>query len=318
MSKPIFLLLVAIAAIGWFAYDRFDTKWLEGFRLVGQSHSDATSGDNASTLCIASFNIEGFGLKTLDNPLVMDILVQTIRRFDLVAIQGIRADQTTATRQFMDRVNEEGHQYHCILGPPLGRDSPKQRLAFFFDEMKIETDHSASYTVRDPDDLLARPPLVAWFRTRGAATDRAFTFTLVNVDVDQAHANDELKALDDVFFKVRDDGRGEDDVIMLGSFHVDDQHLGELGHLSGVSAVICGMPTNTQQTEPCDNLVLHQPATVEFLGRSGVFDILREHNLTLEQARLVSEHLPVWAEFSVLEQGSDAAFANAATPVERR
>jgi hypothetical protein len=34
-----------------------------------------------------------------------------------------------------------------------------------------------------------------------------------------------------------------------------------------------------------------------------VFDFLREFNLTREQATAVSDHLPLWAEFSVYEGG---------------
>jgi hypothetical protein len=49
--------------------------------------------------------------------------------------------------------------------------------------------------------------------------------------------------------------------------------------------------------------MFQQPATSEFTGRAGVFDIVREFNLTLDEALEVSDHLPVWAEFSVYEGG---------------
>src|SRR5204863_6411769 len=52
-----------------------------------------------------------------------------------------------------------------------------------------------------------------------------------------------------------------------------------------------------------DNLVFDRTATQEFLGRSGVFDFLREYNLSEAQAKQVSDHLPVWAEFSIYEGG---------------
>ena len=46
-----------------------------------------------------------------------------------------------------------------------------------------------------------------------------------------------------------------------------------------------------------------ETTTPEFTGRGGVFDFLREFNLSLEQAEQVSDHLPLWAEFSVYEGG---------------
>ncbi len=32
-------------------------------------------------------------------------------------------------------------------------------------------------------------------------------------------------------------------------------------------------------------------------------DLMREYNLTMEQALEVSDHLPIWAEFSIYENG---------------
>ena len=55
-------------------------------------------------------------------------------------------------------------------------------------------------------------------------------------------------------------------------------------------------------------------ATVEFTGRGGVFDFLREYNLTLAQALEVSDRLPVWAEFSIYEGGQFGRVAQRSRP----
>jgi hypothetical protein len=44
-------------------------------------------------------------------------------------------------------------------------------------------------------------------------------------------------------------------------------------------------------------------ATAEFTGRSGVDDLIREFDLSMREAVETSDHLPVWAEFSVYEGG---------------
>ena len=64
------------------------------------------------------------------------------------------------------------------------------------------------------------------------------------------------------------------------------------------------MPTNTRGNAQYDNLLFHSQATTEFTGRGGVYDFMRVVNLTLDQALKVSDHLPVWAEFSVYEGGA--------------
>ena len=46
-------------------------------------------------------------------------------------------------------------------------------------------------------------------------------YELVNIQIDSGRATTELGLLDEVYRAVRDDGSGEDDVILLGSFAVD-------------------------------------------------------------------------------------------------
>jgi hypothetical protein len=48
---------------------------------------------------------------------------------------------------------------------------------------------------------------------------------------------------------------------------------------------------------------------MEFTGRAGVFDFGREYGLTDQQALLISDHFPVWAEFSVFEGGGATQMA---------
>ncbi|NQU24306.1 MAG: hypothetical protein HQ567_23740 [Candidatus Nealsonbacteria bacterium] len=40
---------------------------------------------------------------------------------------------------------------------------------------------------------------------------------------------------------------------------------------------------------------------VEHTGTCGVFDLMAEFGLSVDEALEVSDHLPVWAEFSVRE-----------------
>ena len=64
-----------------------------------------------------------------------------------------------------------------------------------------------------------------------------------------------------------------------------------------------GVPTTSHGTAMLDNIVMPVKATDEFNGRAGVFDFLRQYNLSIEQAHQVSDHLPVWAEFYANEGG---------------
>ena len=133
------------------------------------------------------------------------------------------------------------------------------------------------------------------------------------METDPEHVATELDALADVYRAVRDrsakgaDGRSEDDIILLGDLESDDSHLGQLNHLLGVAPPVSGLPSTVRGTQLLDNILLDRRATREFTGRVEVVDMLREFELTMTDAMAaameVSEHLPVWAEFSVYEGG---------------
>ncbi len=267
-----------------------------------------------STLRIASFNIQAFNNSKAAKPHVMDLLARIVREFDIVAVQEIRSRSDDLLPQFIEQINAAGRHYDYVIGPRQGRGPVRDQYAFLFDAATVEVDRTQLYSVADPDDLLLREPLVAWFRARGPPPDEAFTLTLVNVHVDPEQVAAELALLADVFRLVRDDGRGEDDVILLGTFYADDRLLQSQGRLPGITAAISGLPTNTASTEQRDNLLFDGRATDEFTGRSGVFDFLRQYNLSLQEALEVSDHLPVWAEFSVYEGGQPGRVATRLTP----
>lgn len=260
---------------------------------------------------IASFNIQVFGEQKVSNPDVVRILAEIVRHFDIIAVQEIRDEQQSLLPRFVEAVNAPGLRFDHMIGPRLGRTTSKEQYAYIFNTDTIEIDRRAAYTVADPDDLLHREPLVASFRCRRAEPDLAFTFTLINIHTDPTPQTlrEELTILDNVFQSVRSHPRGEDDVILLGDFNANYQHMGDLNRMPNLVFAVTNssagklLATNITGKAQYDNLVFDRAATQEFLGRSGVFDFLREYNLSQAQAKLVSDHLPVWAEFSVYEGG---------------
>ncbi len=321
MPKIKTLLFGAAAAIAaWVFLQKYDLQDL-GKIQIGPDAQTSTQKSPAKdplsppparstgSVRVATFNIQVFGNSKASKPQVMDVLARIVRNFDLVAIQEIRASDDDLLPNFVELVNSAGVHYDYVIGPRLGRTVSKEQYAFVFDLATIEVDRSQLYTVADPDDLLHREPLVGWFRVRGPSPDQAFTFSLVNIHTDPDETEQELNVLDDVYRVVRDDGRLEDDVIILGDLNVDDRNLGQLGQISGMTWVVSGTPTNTRGTSQYDNIVFQRQATSEFTGRAGIFDYMRQYNLSMEEALEVSDHLPVWAEFSAYEGGQPGRIA---------
>jgi endonuclease/exonuclease/phosphatase family metal-dependent hydrolase len=266
---------------------------------------------------IASFNIQIFGDSKASKPHIMWTLAAIVQNFHVVAIQEIRTQDDYFIDNFLrNYVNQNGRAYDKVVGPRLGRSNSKEQYAFIYDTAAIEVNPHI-ITINDPDDLLHREPLVAMFRVRGPPPQQAFTFVLVNIHTDPDETDTELDALAQVYQVVRRSSGGEDDIIVLGDLNVDDQHLGRLGQLEGIRPIVRGVYTNTRQTALYDNIVIHQPSTAEFSGRGGVYNFEQIHKLTREQAVQVSDHLPVWAEFSAYESAAPGRVATREIPTIR-
>ena len=318
-KSTIFVLALICGVIGFFVFQRYELRSIDGgIQIVERTQEQGVFGVSApqkpaihagETIRVASFNIQVLGDSKIEKPHVMDLLSRIIRQFDVVAIQEIRSRNQDIVPRFIDLINATGRRYDYVISDRLGRTDQKEQYAFIFDTASIEIDRHQLYVINDPDDVVHREPFVGWFRARGPAADQAFTFSLVNVHVDPDETDVELDAMDDVFHAVLRDGRNEDDVIILGDFNVSDAEMGELGTVPGLTSVIQSMPTNTRKTKQYDNLVFEAEATSEFTGRGGIYDFLREYNLSMPHALEVSDHLPVWAEFNVYEGGKPGQVA---------
>ncbi len=274
----------------------------------------------ADRIRIASFNIQVFGEKKSSDPNVMAVLANIMTHFDLVAIQEVRSPQSQPVQRLVDQINANGGRYTSIVSPSLGRTSQTEQYAFIWDSTRIRMIPESSYVVSDPEDRMHREPMAATFETIVPASSgrNGFKFTLINAHTDPDEVlrdgpDNELNVLDDVYLSIREyeyARQREDDFILLGDLNVDRQHLFELGAIHGIESVVGDIPTNTAGTKVYDHILVDRATTSEFTGVAGVVDFVKDLKLTPEQALLVSDHLPIWAEFSSYEQ---PAFATVAT-----
>jgi len=273
---------------------------------LSSSGISAPAGRNSSaartTLRIASFDLRGLDDGRNDNPAVLELTSRLLNQFDLIALQGIRTRRDDILPELVQLLNKSGRKFDFMIGPRVGRSEDREQYAFVYDTQRVETDRFQLYSVEDPEDMLHREPLVGWFRAVGAPPQEAFTFSLVNIHVDPDLVQSELQALPNLVQAIANDGRGEDDILLVGNFNADARRLTNLTQ-SGMRILLDGIATNPQGSLLLDNIVFPATNTTEYTGRSGSYDFLRHYNLTLEQAVLVSEHLPIWAEFSIIEGG---------------
>ena len=62
-------------------------------------------------IVVASFNIQVFGESKLAKPNVVEILARVVRKFDIVAIQEVRAKSNDILPRFLRAVNADGSRY---------------------------------------------------------------------------------------------------------------------------------------------------------------------------------------------------------------
>ena len=317
------LLLAALGFGGYYFFTHYRLDGLEDFKLLPRDGATAAGGDagaaavpqvaatNKKTVRIGAANLGPLDRQKLNNREVAARLADIVRHFDVVAVQGVWAHNQGIVLDLLQEVNKEGVNYDFAIPIRVGREPVEKYSAFFFDRAVVEIDRSTVYEVGDPGQVFLNKPLVAAFRVRGPKPDEAFTFTVINVEVDPTQTELELNLLADVFRKVRDDGRGEDDVLVVGSLAADESNLGGLGRVPHIMWSIAGVPTTTLGTRSVDNILFESRATVEFVGRSGTVDLMREFDLPVRQALQISDHLPIWAEFSVFEGGQVGRIAGA-------
>jgi deoxyribonuclease-1-like protein len=256
------------------------------------------------TFRIATFNLGGLDENKLNILRISDVLERLLPRFELIALEGLRGKNQGVLVRLVERINAAGgRQYNFATCPTQKRDGIEHYTAFVFDTTALEIDRSILHFVEDPLGRFRHKPLVGAFRVRGLDPAQAFTFTLVAVETNPEKPAVELDLLADVYRTLRDDGRNEDDIIVLGDFEADENHLGRLDNFLGMTAAISNTPTTARGTQLADNIIFDRRATSEFTGRAEVVDLMREFDLTIEQALEISEHLPVWAEFSSYEGG---------------
>ena len=124
---------------------------------------------------------------------------------------------------------------------------------------------------------------------------------MVNVRVDLANAPKEIELLSSMIRSIREDGRGEDDIVLAGLFQADDAYLVPSVSDREMVAAVHNRPTDIFGRYQTSNILIDESTTTEFVGRGGVDDFPHSLNLNLAEAEAVTSHLPVFAEFVATE-----------------
>lgn len=263
-------------------------------------------GAGPRPLLIGSFNIQRFGESKSANAVVMDRLMELTYPFDVLAIQEVVSQKEAVVQNFVAKLNEKYNaQFNYVIGPFVGRTTYVERFAYVYDSRRIKVIEQP-YIIADPEDKLHREPLVARFQVRDELSPRPFSFLLVNVHLDPKDGIAEMDHVSGLLNKLESDYAGkEDDVLILGDFNLSPSQILTNTQFSARPQwrTVLGdqVMTNTRRTKAYDNFVYHVERTAEFLQRQGAIDLQDRFRISVEEALEISDHLPVWAAFSLDE-----------------
>ena len=275
-----------------------------------------------SQIIIGSFNIQMFGKTKMSKPAVVAALVDITRRFDILAIQELRDKDQNVIPEFLAQINQNGAAFAAAVGPRQGyvvagkTTRYFEQTVFIYDTRTIEIVGN-SYAAIDRANVMHRPPFVGQFRCKDVPPNlRPFTFNLMNVHIDPDDTHEEFVALQPILAEIYQQHPQEDDFILLGDFN-EEPH--KYAHYKWMRQQRTALPsqwkTNTAMTEAYDNIVFDQELTAEFTGQSGVMNLMAEYKVGKDDAKHISDHMPVWAVFTSFEAAPNRRAAD--TPLVR-
>ncbi|MFZ4522668.1 MAG: endonuclease/exonuclease/phosphatase family protein [Bacteroidales bacterium] len=286
-------------------FNRIYISWLVILAVLLFMFSAATAlSQQADTFRIGTFNIQNFGKTKLNDSARVNFLAGIIRKYDIVAVQEISDVSGEVPVTFCKIINQKGNRHFAVAVSPLTGEqeddkTSREQYAFFYDTTLFSLVSAPSLYNDSLHDYFAREPFTARFRTRSGG----FTFVLITIHTTPKLATEEIGSLDDAVKWATEKYAKETEIVVLGDFNASCSYAspGDLDKLAirGKNyfwVVPDDAKTNLSAKSDCayDRFVLTLPAKAHYTGRWGVdrcFD-----------SKTISDHWPVWAEFSTIKR----------------
>ncbi|MBD3180935.1 hypothetical protein GF312_01515 [Candidatus Poribacteria bacterium] len=257
-------------------------------------------GSVSETMRLASWNIRIFSDNSRDDQELGQIS-DTIMDYDFVAVIELRDEKVLKRTESI--LNDMGKDYDYQISEPVGR-GVKERYAFLYDNTKVTVLESGQI-FPDTEDSFIREPYYATFRAG------QFDFTAIAIHViwgDRvSDRRAEIKKLAEVYNQIQELNGPEQDVLLMGDFNREPDDMDSYGDLFGIPSMkpIISLPEKSHITDSSlyDNIWFQWDYLKEYTGNSGIdkFDEEVFSNNDDMAIIAVSDHRPVWAEFSIIQ-----------------
>jgi deoxyribonuclease-1-like protein len=247
-------------------------------------------GQNIS---ICSWNLKDLGKSKSSSEI--HFIAKTITKFDVVAVQEVVAGPggSQAVARLADQLNRMGSKWdYVISNPTSGSAGSSERYAFLWKTSKVKKIGAPWLSTQYALEINREP-----FFCRFKAKKKTFTIVNFHSVTKSKHPESEIK-----YFKYFSGFYSNDHLIFCGDFNLPKSHtvfnpLRKMGYRS----VLVGQKTTLRQkciSKDClasefDNFY-YNPKFIS-IARSGFVEFYRSFT-NLRAARLISDHIPIFAE----------------------
>lgn len=249
-----------------------------------------------SQLKLCSWNLQNFGKSKSDSTILF--IANTLRDYDVVALVEVVAGKggAQAVARLADELNRSGAKWdYCISDPTTGTPARSERYAFLWKTKRVSKKGDAWLETRFKAEI-EREPYMVDFVSEG----KVFTVVVFHALPKDKQPETEIK-----HFKLLPAEYTGRKLLFCGDFNCPESHsvFGPLKALSFKPVIVKQKTSlkNECKENEClaseyDN-IFYNSSEISFV-HSGVLHFYRAFS-TLKQARKVSDHLPVYFEFTV-------------------
>jgi endonuclease/exonuclease/phosphatase family metal-dependent hydrolase len=256
-------------------------------------------------LKVVSFNLRRFDDAKAGDRKIAGFLAELLRAADVAALQEGLAVSETAVRAFAEAM---GGNRGFVLGPPEGSSAfYRENYIFLYNRDRMTLKACAVYP--DEAKVFERPPMAAWFAT-GAGFDFIVVNSHIKPDETKAQTTKEIAQIPSVaryFARLWN----EPDMLVVGDLNADGAYYTETklaevfpsAEWTIITGNDCDTTVSANNTFTYDRFIISNTVREDWRGTWGVirFDTWANcHAITSNPGVDISDHYPIWAEFSVV------------------
>ncbi|ARV16874.1 hypothetical protein BTO07_09450 [Polaribacter sp. SA4-12] len=255
-----------------------------------------------SNLKILTWNIQDLG-RTKNNEEIR-FIAKIINNFDVIAIQEVVAKDpkgAQAIAKIVSELNRLGSKWDYSISNPTKSSSSysSERYAYIWKTSKLSLKNKP-FLDASLEKVIEREPYIAKFEIKKTKT----SFYFINIHARVYNRNPEMEI---VHFKKYPKKLKTENIFILGDFNLNEKHnVWNPLYKKGFKPAIKNTATTLKRT--CKNGTytnyaidnIYYNSNIIKKENSGIVDFIEEcKNLT--NARMISDHLPVYLEISLVD-----------------